>query len=58
MRFGAMKLNRETMQTQYEMDIARPAEDVAKRGRGDFRRQVRFWIAAIAVIVILTPRPV
>ncbi|GEM_PF-3216506 len=39
-----------TMQAEYKTDIARLAEDMAKRDKDNLRWTVGLWIAAIVVL--------
>jgi len=42
-----------TMQAEYKTDIARLAEDIAKRDRDNTRWMVGLWIAAIVVLGVV-----
>ena len=39
-----------TMQAEYKTDIARLAEDMAKRDKDNLRWMIGLWIAAIVVL--------
>jgi len=41
------------MQAEYKTDIARLAEDIAKRDRDNTRWMVGLWIAAIVVLGVV-----
>ena len=46
-----------TMQAEYKTDIARLAEDIAKRDKDNLRWQVGLWIAAVVIIGVLMRWP-
>ena len=49
-RIARLEERMKTMQAEYKTDIARLAEDQAKRDKDNLRWQVGLWIAAIVVL--------
>ena len=46
-----------TMQAEYRTDIARLAEDIAKREKDNTRWQIGLWLAAVVVLGFLIRWP-
>lgn len=49
-RIARLEERMKTMQAEYKTDIARLAEDQAKRDKDNLRWMVGLWIAAIVVL--------
>ncbi len=47
-----------TMQAEYRTDIARLAEDMAKRDKDNLRWQIGLWVAAVVIIGVILRWPV
>ncbi len=52
-KMAALEERMKTMQAEYKTDIARLAEDIAKRDRDNTRWMVGLWIAAIVVLGVV-----
>jgi len=57
-RISVLEERMNTHQAEYRTDIARLAEDSAKRDKDNLRWQVGLWIAAIVIIGIIVRWPV
>ena len=49
-RIARLEERMKTMQAEYKTDIARLAEDLAKRDKDNLRWTIGLWIAAIVVL--------
>lgn len=50
-KLAVLEERMKTMQAEYKTDIARLAEDIAKRDRDNTRWMVGLWAAAVVVII-------
>ncbi|MYF88541.1 MAG: hypothetical protein F4186_03725 [Boseongicola sp. SB0676_bin_33] len=56
-KLAVLEERMKTMQAEYRTDIARLAEDMAKRDRDNTRWQIGLWVAAIVILGILIRWP-
>ena len=56
-RISVLEERMKTMQADYKTDIARLAEDAARRDKDNLRWQIGLWVAAVVIIGVLVRWP-